>query len=271
MGFISLLVAGSGVGRRLRRAWHRAWRLAAALLGAAVLLGACGGHQQPLPPPQQSGELVVASRQSPTTVYRDAEGQLAGPDFDLVTAFAGSLGVKVRWVWVERERQMYEQLDRGQAHLAAAALSPSEPAVALALRLALLLAPPDGRDAQPRRTDAVPRLAVGRSARLGGCRHAGRAPARGTAAPGGAVRPGDPATAVDALHRVEEGALDYAVVDTLLLARMRHWLIDEQAFELPGPRPVAVGLPALRQRGPVERCRGVSGARPRRRFAGGPP
>jgi membrane-bound lytic murein transglycosylase F len=221
-------------------------RFWAVLLAMAVLLTACTQPEKPLPPPLQSGELVVVSRQSPTTVYHDAEGQLAGPDLDLVTAFADSLGVKVRWVWVERERQMYEHLDRGQAHLAAAALSPSEPALALArfgppfFWRHQVVAMRSREAALPYR---LPQLS-GLQGWVGAESQAARLLEDLPGAADAAIQHGDPATAVDALHRVEEGRLDYAVVDSLLLARMRHWLIDlEQAFELPGPRPVAWAFP----------------------------
>ncbi|MBU3694190.1 MAG: membrane-bound lytic murein transglycosylase MltF [Rhodocyclaceae bacterium] len=220
--------------------------VAAALVGVALLLLACRPHEPALPPPQHSGELVVVSRQSPTTVYRDADGQLAGPDFDLVSAFANSLGVKVRWVWVERERQMHEQLDRGRAHMAAAALSPSAPALAL-----VRFGPPflwRHQAVAMRSRDGPMPYRVSQLAGLNGWvaadTHAARVLEDLAPQPGGALQHGDPATAVDALHRVADGQLDYAVVDSLLLARMRHWLIDlEQAFEIPGPRPVAWAFP----------------------------
>lgn len=211
-----------------------------------LLLAACGRRDQPLTSPQRSGELVVVSRLSPTTVYRDAAGELAGPDYDLVSAFAAELGVKVRWVWVERERQMYERLDRGKAHMAAAALSPAEPALALARfgspffwrNQAVAMR---GGDRQlPFR---LPQIA-GLRGWVASDTQAERMlealpPGNGTT-----WRRGDAAAAVDALHDVNDGRLDFAVVDSLLLSRLRHWLIDlEQAFELPGPRPVAWAFP----------------------------
>ncbi len=212
----------------------------------ALLLAACGAHERPLPPPQQSGELVVVSRQSPTTVYRDAEGALAGPDVDLVDALAAELGVKVRWVWVDRDRQLYERLDRGQAHMAAAALSPAEPALVLA-RFGSPFFWRNQVVAMRSRDDRLP-YRIGQLAGLRGWVAADTPAARALdavpRAPGGNVQQGDPAGAADALQRVNDGQLDYAVVDSLLLSRMRHWLIDlEQAFELPGPRPVAWAFP----------------------------
>lgn len=189
---------------------------------------------------------MVVSRQSPTTVYRDAEGALAGPDLDLVNAFAAELGVKVRWVWVDRERQMYERLDRGQAHLAAAALSPSEPALALVRfgepfywrHQAVAM-----RGSETQLPYRVKQLA-GLRGWVTADSQAARLLENQPPLSGGEVQHGDSAAAVEALHAVDAGRLDYAVVDSLLLARMRHWLIDlEQAFELPGPHPVAWAFP----------------------------
>ena len=216
------------------------------LMLLAWLLAGCGDHDRFLPAPQRSGELVVVSRLSPTTVYRDAAGELAGPDYDLVSAFAAELGVKVRWVWVERERQMYERLDHGKAHMAAAALSPAEPALALArfgspfLWRHQTVAMRGGERSLPYRPADLTGLRGWVSADTQAERLLDARPL----AAGGLLRRGDPAAAVDALHAVSEGRLDYAVVDSLLLSRLRHWLIElEQAFELPGPRPVAWAFP----------------------------
>jgi membrane-bound lytic murein transglycosylase F len=221
-------------------------RAAFVMLLLAAALSGCGRHDQPLPPPNKSGELVVVSRLSPTTVYRDAAGELAGPDHELVSAFAAELGVKVRWVWVDRERQMYERLDRGEAHLAAAALSPSEPALALArfgepfFWRHQAVAMRDADRQLPYRPQQLAGLRGWLAADSAAERLLGRLPPTERAG----WTHGDGAGAVDALHAVSEGRLDFAVVDSLLLSRLRHWLIDlDQAFELPGPRPVAWAFP----------------------------
>jgi len=218
---------------------------AALALCLAMLLPACSRDGQPLPPPQGAGELVVVSRLSPTTVYRDAAGDLAGPDHELVSAFAAELGVPVRWLWVASEREVYQRLQRGEAHLAAAALSPSPSGRALARfgtpvfwrHQAVAM-----RDAE-RPLPFRPQQLAG----LHGWVAAGSAAERlleGPPAAGARLERGDAAGAVAALHAVSEGSLDFAVVDSLLLSRLRHWLIDlDQAFELPGPRPVAWAFP----------------------------
>ncbi|MDP2785314.1 MAG: membrane-bound lytic murein transglycosylase MltF [Sulfurimicrobium sp.] len=78
---------------------------------------------KPLPPAQQSGELVVITRNSPTTYYEDAEGKQAGLEYDLAELFAKDLGVKVRFVVAKQFNEILPFLENHQAHLAAAGLS----------------------------------------------------------------------------------------------------------------------------------------------------
>lgn len=239
------LTGAGAAGRRVAR--HVCWRAAAAGLCVLMLAYLAGCRpSRPLPAPQQAGELVVVSWQSPTTAYADSAGAMTGPDVDLVSAFARELGVPVRWVWVDRERQVYDTLARGGAHMAAAALSPDPPALARArfgspfFWRHQTVAMRAGERPLPHRAEQLAGLRGWMGADSPAERHLRTA----IAATPTALRRGDPAAADRALHRVAKGELDYAVVDTLLLARLRHWLIDlEPAFELPGARPVAWAFP----------------------------
>ena len=78
---------------------------------------------KPVPPVQQSGELVVITRNSPTTYYEDAEGKLAGLEHDLVELFARELGVQVRFIVAQQFNEILPSLENHQVHLAAAGLS----------------------------------------------------------------------------------------------------------------------------------------------------
>ena len=72
---------------------------------------------------QQSGELVVITRNSSTTYYEDAEGKPAGLEHDLAVLFAEDLGVQVRFVVAKQYNEILPFLESHQAHLAAAGLS----------------------------------------------------------------------------------------------------------------------------------------------------
>lgn len=78
---------------------------------------------KPVLPVQQTGELVVITRNSPTTYYEDAEDHLAGIEHDLVELFAMDLGVKVRFIVASQFNEILPALQNHQAHLAAAGLS----------------------------------------------------------------------------------------------------------------------------------------------------
>ncbi|MEJ1384285.1 MAG: membrane-bound lytic murein transglycosylase MltF [Candidatus Sedimenticola sp. (ex Thyasira tokunagai)] len=71
------------------------------------------------------GELVVVTRESPTTYYKDAEGT-KGLEFEMVEMFATELGVKVKYITADTFDEIQSLLLNKKAHLAAAGLSITE-------------------------------------------------------------------------------------------------------------------------------------------------
>jgi membrane-bound lytic murein transglycosylase F len=71
---------------------------------------------------QESGELVVITRESPTTLYKDGDNP-AGPEYDYLKSYADYLGVELRLVFLESEGQVLEAISRGDGHIAAAGIT----------------------------------------------------------------------------------------------------------------------------------------------------
>jgi membrane-bound lytic murein transglycosylase F len=67
---------------------------------------------------KRDGVLLVATRNSATTWYEGPNGP-TGPEYDLVTAFAESLGVKAEFVIYERDSEIMNAVENGEVHLAA--------------------------------------------------------------------------------------------------------------------------------------------------------
>jgi membrane-bound lytic murein transglycosylase F len=72
-------------------------RLIALLAIPACLAVGCEEAARPVPPIEQSGELVVLTVNGPATYFEDAQGLPSGFEYDLVTLFARELGVKAVW------------------------------------------------------------------------------------------------------------------------------------------------------------------------------
>lgn len=87
----------------------------------ALLLAAC--TPAPIPTPEDSGELVVVTRNSPTTYYLNAKSEAVGFEHDLISQFAASQGWKVRFILADTLPALFEMMKKGQAHVAAAGLS----------------------------------------------------------------------------------------------------------------------------------------------------
>lgn len=71
---------------------------------------------------QTRGELVVATRLSPTTWYQDQHGD-TGLDYELARDFAAQLGVELKLVAADSIDDIYDMLDSGDVDMAAAGLT----------------------------------------------------------------------------------------------------------------------------------------------------
>jgi membrane-bound lytic murein transglycosylase F len=72
---------------------------------------------------RERGALRVATRNAPTIWYLDRHDQSAGPEYDLVAAFAAHLDVEIELVVRETPAAVLDALDSGEADLAAAGLT----------------------------------------------------------------------------------------------------------------------------------------------------
>ncbi|MDD5241182.1 MAG: membrane-bound lytic murein transglycosylase MltF [Sulfuricella sp.] len=93
------------------------------LLIFALGLESCSFSEPPLPPVRENHELVVMTRNSPTTYYEDANGNYAGLEHDLIVMFAKELGVDVRFVIATDLNRIIPALTKKQVHLVAAGLT----------------------------------------------------------------------------------------------------------------------------------------------------
>lgn len=95
---------------------------ALALLAALVLSGCTPSGNNKLGEIKRSGELVVLTRNSPTTYYEGPDGY-TGIEYDLALAFAKQLDVKLKMVVPERFADILPMIARGEGHMAAAGIT----------------------------------------------------------------------------------------------------------------------------------------------------
>jgi membrane-bound lytic murein transglycosylase F len=80
------------------------------------------GCSRPVPDPDASKELVVLTRYGPATFYLDADDNTVGYTHDMVQAFAHINGWKVKWRQTESYSEIFESLQKQEAHIVAASL-----------------------------------------------------------------------------------------------------------------------------------------------------
>ncbi len=76
---------------------------------------------------KESGELVVLTRNAPTTWYIDRDGEPAGPEYELVESFAASIGVDVEYRKKLTVQAILDGIENAEADLAAAGLTITNP------------------------------------------------------------------------------------------------------------------------------------------------
>ncbi len=95
------------------------------LLLTILLLWGCAEERPLLDRVKERGELIVVTRNTPTTYYEGRQGP-QGFEYDLVKRFADHLGVSVKMVVPERFTDILPMVMRGEADLAAAGLTVTE-------------------------------------------------------------------------------------------------------------------------------------------------
>ena len=72
---------------------------------------------------KESGKLVVLTRNAPTSLFIDRDGNQSGPEYDLVESFATSLDVEVEYVIRNSIKEIIDGVENAQGDLAAAGLA----------------------------------------------------------------------------------------------------------------------------------------------------
>ena len=90
------------------------------LISTILFLQACGDTS--LEKLQQKGQLIVLTRNAPTTLYEGRDGP-AGPEHDLVMKFAEDHGLKVFFRELNSVDEILNTIQNGEGHIAAAGLT----------------------------------------------------------------------------------------------------------------------------------------------------
>lgn len=96
------------------------------LVALVLLLSLLISRDTSLEALQESGELVVITRASPTTLYPGPDGP-AGPEYDYLKSYADFLGVELRLVFLKKNSEILQALADGEGHIAAAGMTAYAP------------------------------------------------------------------------------------------------------------------------------------------------
>ncbi|MCW8853650.1 MAG: membrane-bound lytic murein transglycosylase MltF [Gammaproteobacteria bacterium] len=95
------------------------------IVALGMMLAAYSDNNAALDTIRQQGELVVLTRNAPTTRYEGRDGP-SGPEHDLVTQFARQHNLKVRFKIFNSTDDIITAINAGEGHIAAAGLTYTE-------------------------------------------------------------------------------------------------------------------------------------------------
>jgi len=87
-----------------------------------LILSSCSSGANRLEQLKAKGELVVLTRNAATTYYESREGHL-GVEYEMIQAFADSIGVKARFVTKQDVSDLFGAIKKGEGDIAAAGLT----------------------------------------------------------------------------------------------------------------------------------------------------
>ena len=112
----------------MTRSYRRGTLPAIAICTGLLALGACSGHDDArLQAIKARGTLIVLTRNAPTTYYIGHDDKPTGPEYDMATAFAKSIGVKARFVVEDSVAQMLQDLAAGKGDMVAGGITRTDP------------------------------------------------------------------------------------------------------------------------------------------------
>ena len=91
-------------------------------ISIVLILSSCSNGVDRLEQIKAKGELVVLTRNAPTTYYESREGKL-GMEYDMAKAFADSIGVEARFIVKEDVSDLFNAIHEGEGDLVAAGLT----------------------------------------------------------------------------------------------------------------------------------------------------
>lgn len=223
-------------------------RQLSAILLLALLVWILPGCRQPtqLERIQARGELIVATRHSPTTYYHGTEGP-EGLEYDLITGFAGFIGVQPRFVFPRDLQHLLRQVMHGEVHMAAAGLTPTG-----SRQQALRFSQPYQRITEQlvyrrgsRRPRSLADIRPGELQVIAGSSHEETLGHLHEDVPGLTWTARTGITLKQLLRAVDRGAIRYTVADSNELALARQiFRYLRSAFDLSDARPLAWAFPA---------------------------
>ena len=194
---------------------------------------------------QDNGELVVISRNSPTTYYEGPEGP-TGFEYELAKKFADSLGVNLRIVIPENLNDIFTMLDKGEAHFAAAGLTVTE-----ARKQKVNFGPSyqqiteqliyNNQDLKP---DSIEDLELGTLEVIAGSSHVESLQKLKQQHPTLSWIEHDDRESEELLQLVEEQVIDYTVADSNEFAMNQRFMLELRvAFDISEPQKLAWAFP----------------------------
>jgi membrane-bound lytic murein transglycosylase F len=216
-------------------------RAAAALFAVStLLLVSCAPPPPTLDRVRARGELRIVTLNSPTSYYEGAHGP-EGLEYELAKAFAKDLGVKLKMYSAPHIRAMQTELDTGRADIAAAQLSADTGWSRVGIGANVYEHIPQYvvfRRGNPRPRSTIQIESAKLSVRAGSPQEGLLQRLKNTVAPTLEWMETAP-RAADPLEDVQNGQVDYAVVDAREFSYSRHLYPDILVgFTLPEKRPV---------------------------------